>query len=74
MEFAMLDELVRQCKEKGVLEIVGYFYQSGKNNMVFDLYEKFGFILNSSNGENTIWNLDISNYEKKNNLIEVKND
>jgi len=30
--------------------------------------------LNSSNGESTIWNLDISNYEKKNNLIEVKND
>jgi predicted enzyme involved in methoxymalonyl-ACP biosynthesis len=57
-----------------VLDIVGFFYQSGKNNMVFDLYEKFGFILNSSNGENTIWNIDISNYEKKNNLIEVKND
>ena len=74
MEFAMLDELVRQCKEKGVLEIIGYYYQSDKNNMVFDLYEKFGFVLNDSNGEDTIWRLDISNYENKNKLIAIEND
>ena len=74
MEFAMLDELVRQCKEKGVLEIIGYFYQSDKNNMVFDLYEKFGFALNDTNGEDTIWRLDISNYENKNKLIAIEND
>jgi len=74
MEFAMLDELVRQCKEKGVLEIIGYYYQSDKNNMVFDLYEKFGFALNDTNGEDTIWRLDISNYENKNKLIAIEND
>ena len=74
MEFAMLDELVRQCKEKGVLEIIGYYYQSDKNNMVFDLYEKFGFVLNNTNGEDTIWRLDISNYENKNKLIAIEND
>ena len=74
MEFAMLDELVRQCKEKGVLEIIGYYYQSDKNNMVFDLYEKFGFALNDTNGEDTIWRLDISNYENKNKFIVVEND
>ena len=74
MEFAMLDELVRQCKEKGVLEIIGYYYQSDKNNMVFDLYEKFGFVLNDSNGEDTIWRLDISNYENKNKFIGIQND
>ena len=74
MEFAMLDELVRQCKEKGVLEIIGYFYQSDKNNMVFDLYEKFGFALNDTNGEDTIWRLDISNYENQNKFIGIEND
>jgi len=74
MEFAMLDELVRQCKEKEVLEIIGYYYQSDKNNMVFDLYEKFGFVLNNTNGEDTIWRLDISNYENKNKFIVVEND
>ena len=74
MEFAMLDELVRQCKEKGVIEIIGYYYQSNKNNMVLDLYKKFGFVLNESNGVDTIWRLDISNYENKNKLIGIKND
>ena len=36
MEFAMLDELVRQCTKKGVTEIIGYYYQSDKNNMEID--------------------------------------
>jgi len=42
--------------------------------MVFDLYEKFGFVLNNTNGEDTIWRLDISNYENKNKFIVVEND
>ena len=74
MEFAMLDELVRQCKEKGVIEIIGYYFQSKKNNVVLDLYKKFGFVLNESKGVETIWRLNISNYENKNKLIGIKND
>jgi len=74
MEFAMLDELVRQCKEKGVSEIIGYYYKSAKNNMVSDLYEKFGFLLSDKTDENTIWKLDISNYDNKNKFIGVSND
>jgi FkbH-like protein len=74
MEFAMLDELVKQCKEKGVIEIIGYYYQSNKNNMVIDLYKKFGFVLIESNGVDTIWRLDISNYKGINKLIGIKND
>ncbi len=74
MEFAMLDELVRQCKEKNVSEIIGYYYKSAKNSMVSDLYEKFGFILSKTNNEDTIWKLDISNYENKNKFIGVNND
>jgi len=62
---------VRHCKEKGLIEIIGYYYESKKNNMVCDLYEKFGFTLNDLNGKDTIWSLDISNYKNKNNLIEV---
>jgi FkbH-like protein len=74
MEFAMLDELVRQCKEKGISAIIGYYYKSAKNNMVSDLYEKFGFILIDTNDEDTIWKLDISNYENKNKFIGVSKD
>ena len=39
MEFAMLDELVRHSKEKGLKEIIGYYYESKKNNMVCDLFK-----------------------------------
>ena len=28
MEFAMLDEFVRQCKENSVTDIIGYYYKS----------------------------------------------
>ena len=74
MEFAMLDELIAQCKEKGVFELVGYYYKSAKNNMVSDLYEKFGFTLDGANGEDTIWKFNIENYENKNKFIEVLHD
>jgi len=74
MEFAMLDEVVRQGKEKGVSEIIGYYYKSAKNNMVSDLYKKFGFKLCGTNNEDTIWKLDISNYENINKFIGVSND
>jgi len=71
MEFAMLDELVRQSKEKGLKEIMGYYYQSEKNNMVSDLYQKFGFTLKDTNGSNTNWSLNTSDYESKNKLIGI---
>ena len=74
MEFAMLDELVKQCLEKGVSEIVGYYYKSTKNSMVSNLYEEFGFILTEENNEDTVWKIDISNYVNKNKFIEIKND
>ena len=45
---------------------------SAKNNMVSDLYKKFGFNLISKNNEDSIWKLDISNYKNKNKLIEVE--
>jgi FkbH-like protein len=74
MEFAMLDELVRKCKEQNVSEIIGYYYKSAKNSMVSVLYEKFGFSLIEEDNGDTIWKLDIKNYEIKNKFIEVEND
>ncbi len=74
MEFAMLDEVVRQCKDKGVSEVIGYYFKSLKNDMVSDLYQKFGFLLSNTNNEDTVWKLDISNYENKNKFIRVCND
>jgi FkbH-like protein len=74
MEFAMFDEMVRQCEEKGLSEIIGYYYKSSKNNMVSDLYEKFGFDLIEQNNNDTIWKLDIRDYKNKNKFIGVTND
>ncbi len=74
MEFLMFDEFVKQSTEKGVSEIVGYYYKSSKNNMVSNFYEELGFTLSEVDNENTIWTLDISNYEKKNKFIGLTND
>jgi len=74
MEFAMLDEVVRQCKEKGVSEIIGFYFKRAKNNMVSNLYERFGFTLKEKNDEDTVWQLDVSNYDNKNKFIGVEND
>ena len=62
---------MRQSKEKGLKEIMGYYYQSEKNNMVSDLYQKFGFTLKDTNGSNTNWSLNTSDYESKNKLIGI---
>ena len=74
MEFAMLDELVSKCRNKGVSEIIGYYYKSAKNSMVSDLYDKFGFSLVNENDNDTVWKLDIVNYRIKNKFIGINND
>ena len=74
MEFAMLDEIVKQCVAKKIFEIIGYYKKSLKNSMVSDLYEKFGFIQIDDTNDDTIWKLDISDYENKNKFIGIKND
>ena len=72
-EHAMLDELVLQCKRMGVSEIMGYYYKSKKNSMVYTLYEEFGFSLFNQNGDNSLWKIDVSGYINKNKFIEVNN-
>lgn len=73
MEFAMMDELVHQCKLRGLNGITGYYYPTAKNAMVRDFYDKQGFTLVSEdeNGNRT-YSLDISeSYKNKNMYIEV---
>lgn len=74
LEFAMMDELVKKCKEKGVKKIVGHYYPTAKNNMVKDFYSIQGFskISEDENG-NTDWLFEIDdNYQLKNEVIEVE--
>jgi FkbH-like protein len=72
MEQAMLDELVRISKERGIAEIRGYYYPTAKNKMVEKLYETFGFALVSSDEQgNTVWSLKTEGYEPQNKVIKV---
>lgn len=72
MEFAMLDELVKQCHACGITKIIGYYYKTPKNNMVSELFGTFGFKNESKNSNgDSVWSLDISSYTNKNNVIKV---
>ena len=74
MEFAMLDELIKQCSEKEINEIIGYYYKTAKNSMVSDLYNQLGFVLVDSHDYESIWKLNIKNYKNKNKIIRIVNE
>lgn len=72
MEFAMLDELVRISKEKGIKTIYGYYYPTAKNAMVRELFGAFGFEkISTDTSGNTVWRLNTDNYTEKNRHISV---
>jgi len=60
MEFAMFDELVRECIARGINRIAGYHYPTAKNAMVADLFSRLGFTLKArgEKGE-TEWTFDV---------------
>lgn len=73
MEFAMMDSLVKRCKEQGIKRIHGYYYPTAKNSMVREFFAVQGFEKVSENDGNTEWILDITKkYENKNNVIGVE--
>lgn len=73
MEYAMMDELVRKCRDKKITILRGYYYPTEKNGMVKDFYEKQGFVkICEDEKGNTTWQFDISSeYVEKNIVINV---
>ncbi len=71
MELAMLDTLVKRCKQEGITEIFGYYYPTKKNAMVAGLYESFGFTKVSEEDGNTVWNLKTADYSDKCGVIAI---
>ena len=73
MEFAMMDELVKQCLETGTKTLRGYYYPTKKNAMVKDFYKEMGFVKVSEDESGAaVWKLDLSTgYQQKNNIIAV---
>lgn len=72
MEFAMLDELVHICREKGISRIIGRYIKSPKNHMVAGLYGSFGFtLISASENGDSVWELNVSQHKNKNHVIKV---
>lgn len=73
MEFAMMDELVRRCLEKGIRRLKGYYYKTAKNNMVKDFYQVQGFSKQQEDADgNSEWEFTIpDDYENKNKVIKI---
>jgi FkbH-like protein len=74
MEFAMMDALVKKCRENDITKIHGYYYPTAKNNIVRDFYSLQGFEKVSEDGVgNTEWIFEISSdYDNKNKVITVE--
>lgn len=74
MEEVMMNVLVSEGKKRDVDRIIGYFYPTLKNSMVRDFYETMGFNKREEDSQgNTVWILDIQNYQVKDSNIVVEN-
>lgn len=73
MEYAMMDSLVKECRNRGVSLIRGFYYPTAKNSMVREFYALQGYNkVKEDEAGNTEWEFVIpSDYEDKNKVIEV---
>lgn len=76
MEYAMMDELVRRCREAGITTILGYYYPTKKNRMVKDFYGTQGFAKISEDADGcSVWKMDLSEgYIDQNTVIRIEGD
>lgn len=73
MECAMMDELVRRCRERGLQKIYGYYLPTGKNGMVREFYKQQGFKMEAVGQEGSIWSYGLAEpWETKNKYIKVE--
>ena len=73
MEFAMMDELAARATAVGLKTVRGHYYPTAKNGMVRDFYSTQGFEKVSEDADgNSEWLMPLDNYEKKNHVINVK--
>lgn len=70
MEFAMMDQLVEQCKKEEITTIRGFYHPTEKNGMVKDFYAGQGFEKDSEDAKgNSVWSMAVAGYERKNYVI-----
>ena len=72
LEHATFDELVRECKARGINKITGRYIKTAKNGVIKTAYADFGFNLIEGNEDDGLWEYVIpEDYQKKNNEMEV---
>jgi FkbH-like protein len=72
LEKAIFDELVKQCKQKGIKKIRGSYYKTKKNQFVENLYPSLGFQVIEKDDEHGIWQYEIpEEYTMMNEVMEV---
>lgn len=69
MEFAMMDELIKEAKSRNITKIKGYYLPTAKNKMVKDFYALQGFekIREMADGTSE-WLLDLNEPHKSGNV------
>jgi FkbH-like protein len=74
MEKAMLDQLVEEARKRNINEVIGYYYPTAKNGMVSSLFQVMGFEqLSDASTEGSLWKMNLSNYGRKNTIINIYN-
>ena len=72
MEYAMMDEFISVCKDRGVERVIGHYYPTAKNGMVKEFYSLHGFEKTEEDSAgNTRWEIIIDEYKPKNHVIKV---
>lgn len=71
MEDVMMNELVKQAKERGVKTIRGYYYPTAKNAMVKDFFVNEGFTRIEETDKQTIDVLQVESYNNRKVYIQV---
>ena len=72
LELAVFDELVRQCRERGITEIKGRYIPTAKNKIVEGFYRSIGFESAGSEGNAALWRFAIpQEYKNKTDAMEV---
>lgn len=72
MEDAMMNELVKIAKKRGVRMIRGYYYPTAKNAMVKDFFVKEGFTRIEEKEEQTVDELSVEFYEERTIYMKVE--
>lgn len=73
MEYAMMDQLVKECKAVGVTRVIGYYYPTAKNNMVRNFYDSLGYTKTGEDDKgNSVWEFEITDgYVCRNGVIDI---